>query len=392
MKKFLSLLVSGCMVLGLFGCSRDEAEKTDAAAELPVDDSLYALTADQVETPIDGGSATIAVVVSSAGVEDDGYNEALWRGVQTFCRSFNFMPQSYTLEEDTADEAAATLRRAAESGASMVVCAGELMETAVYAVQNNYPSVSYLLLDGEPHNSDHSSYQTAAATHCVLFREEQMGYLAGYAAVMEGYTSIGYLGTLALPEAVRYGTGFLQGAEAAAERRGVQAAVKYWFSGTDEANEDITARMSGWYADGCELIFAAGGTLAQSCAEAAGEGGGKVIAAGHDQSAMGSMMLPTVQKCLSRVVQRQLYRFYAGGARWPQAEAGTTETLGIGSDAVGFGTEHWNFVTFSIEEYAQVYQGIYDSTIRVERYSDTAADGLEIHNLTVDYQNASSLG
>lgn len=390
MKKFLSLMLSaGLFVLSLTGCGGETAETL--SVELPADDSAYILSAENVETPVDGRSATIAVVVSSAGVEDGGYNQALWRGVQNFCRTFNFMPQSYTLEGDNADSAEQMVREAAESGASMVVCAGDLMETAVYRVQNNYPSVSYLLLDGEPHNEDHSSYQTASAVHCVLFREEQLGYLAGYAAVMDGYTSVGYLGTQALPEAVRYGTGFLQGAEAAAEKRGVQAEVLYWYCGTDAADEQVTQRMREWYDGGCQLVFAAGGSLAQSCARAAGEYGGKVIAAGFDQSALGDMVLSSAQKCLSRTVQQQLYKFYANGAQWSAADAGTTETLGIGTDSVGLSAASWKFSSFSLDDYAEIYSDIYDATVKVERISDAQTSVPDIANLKVEYQNISSL-
>lgn len=391
MKKFLSLLLCAGLLLAMAGCSRSDAKAEAALELLPPDDSAYTLSEDGVETPLDGGSATIAVVVSSAGVEDDAYNAALWRGVQAFCRSFNFMPLSFTLEADDADSAEQMLRQAAASGASMVVCAGSLMETAVYAVQNNYPTVSYLLLDGEPHNSDYSSYQTAQATHCVLFREEQIGYLAGYAAVMEGYTELGYLGTLATPEAVRYGTGYLQGAEAAAEQKGVQVNVKYWYSGTDTADENITARMSGWYAEGCQLVFAAGGTLAQSCAEAAQETGGRVIAAGCDQSSLGDAVLASSVKCFSRVVQQQLYAFYTGGARWGAEDAGTTETLGIAHDGVALVTEPWGFASFALSDYAKLYQLIRTSAVKVDRYSDTDAGGPDTPNLTVDYQNNTAL-
>ena len=80
----------------------------------------------------------------------------------------------------------------------------------------------------------------------MLFSEEQAGYLAGYAAVSDGYTSLGFLERIRCPGFVRYGTGFLQGAQAAAEQNGVEVYLKIWYSGQYDASEDISARMSGW--------------------------------------------------------------------------------------------------------------------------------------------------
>lgn len=60
----------------------------------------------------------------------------------------------------------------------LVVCQGEAAGEALYRIQDNYPDVHYLLFDDEPHNADYSAYKTAELVHCVLFQEEQAGYLA----------------------------------------------------------------------------------------------------------------------------------------------------------------------------------------------------------------------
>ena len=99
------------------------------------------------------------------------------------------------------------------SGAALVVCRGETMAQALFNIQNNYPGVHYLLFDGEPHNSSYTNYTTESNVHCVLFQEEQAGFLAGYAAVTDGYTQLGFIGAEEIPGVVRYVTGFLQGAE-----------------------------------------------------------------------------------------------------------------------------------------------------------------------------------
>ena len=45
--------------------------------------------------------------------------------------------------------------------------------------------------------------------------------MAGYAAVKDGFTKLGFQGGMAVPEVIRYGHGFPQGAEVAAKEMGL---------------------------------------------------------------------------------------------------------------------------------------------------------------------------
>lgn len=385
-KKLLSLVLCGAMVVTLCACNTQDTDSTTSFALQ--DDAGYVLTPpENSETTLDGGGATIALAVDSAGT-DTGINAILWQGVQQFCTNFNYSAQLFAAEGDGTEANEDALRQAAESGATLIVCAGQDMEVPLYEMQNNYPTISYLLLDGEPHSEDYANYSTASNTHCVLFSEEQAGYLAGYAAVSDGYTSLGFLGADMLPGIVRYGTGFLQGAQAAAEQNGVEVYLKIWYSGQYDASEDISARMSGWYSDGTQLIFACGGTLAQSCVDAAQESGGHVIAADWNQSALGSQIVGSAVKRYSTVVQNQLYAFCSGGATWNNDQAGQTERLGVTNGALGLATAQWNFIDFSEEEYEQLYGEIVSGTVKVERYSDPDPSNLpQTPNVACDYQN-----
>lgn len=385
-RKFLSLVLCGAVAVTLVACSTQD---TDTATSLALqDDASYILTQDEnAENPLDGGGAMIALAVDSSGT-DTGMNAMLWQGVQQFCTTFDFSAQLFVAEDSGTEANEEALRQAAESGAELIVCGGRDMEVPLYEMQNNYPTISYLFLDGEPHSEDYANYSTASNTHCVLFNEEQAGYLAGYAAVSDGYTSLGFLGADMLPGIVRYGTGFLQGAQAAAEQNGVEVYLKIWYSGLYDASEEITARMSGWYADGTQLIFACGGTLAQSCVDAAQESGGHVIAADWNQSALGSQVIGSAVKRYSTVVQNQLYGFYSDGAGWNSEQSGQTEQVGVSSGALGLSTAQWNFMDFSQEEYEQLYSGIITGSVKVERYSDPDPSNLpQTANVACDYQN-----
>lgn len=385
MKKILSLFLAAALALGLCACTAAAPASGGGQAEL-VEDSEYVFQPPEGETPLDGGGALIAFAADESGV-DSGPNAAVWQGVQTFAQTFHFgEPLSFVAEDNSTESAMAALRAAAESGASLVVCRGEPMAAALYSLQGNYPTVSYLLLDGEPHSSDYVTYTTNSNVHCVLFQEEQAGYLAGYAAVMDGYTRLGFLGAEKLPGIVRYCTGFLQGAEAAAELQGEQIALQIWYSGSYEASEEITARMSGWYANGTQLVFACGGSLAQSCVDAARETGGKVIGAQWDQAALGEQVLTSAVECACAAVQQSLYSFFANGGAWNGEMAGQTAMIGYSDGAVALPTSEWRFRRFTREEYAALYARLREGTVKVERYSD-ADDLPETGNVAVYSQN-----
>lgn len=61
--------------------------------------------------------------------------------------------------------------------------------------------------------SDLGDKAPTANTALITYKEEQAGYLAGYAAVYDGYKELGFLGGMAVPAVIRYGYGFVQGAD-----------------------------------------------------------------------------------------------------------------------------------------------------------------------------------
>ena len=111
--------------------------------------------------------------------------------------------------------------------------------------------------------------------------------MAGYAAVKLGYTHLGFLGGMAVPAVVRYGYGFVQGADAAAAETGAAVTVEYAYGNQFYGDADITAYMDNWYQTlGVEVVFACGGGIYSSAAEAAAKVGGKVIGVDVDQAAI----------------------------------------------------------------------------------------------------------
>lgn len=372
MKKFLALFLSLTLLLALTACKAAEAasgaQQEQRTVTAPTDDATFVYQPeDPAVTP--AGGETIALVTGASGTES-GADAMLWQGVQTFASAYGYTATTQTAEGDSSADVETALRTAAESGAKLVICRGDAAATALYRIQENYPDVHYLLFDDEPHNDDYSAYKTANLVHCVLFQEEQAGYLAGYAAVIDGYTSLGFVGAREIPGIVRYGTGFLQGAEAAAEQQGETVNLKFWFADTYDENDAVTQRMADWYNGGVSLIFVSGGTLYKSAAQAAEQTGGKVMAGDTNVTELSDSILASAVKCYNAAVQRQLYEFFTAGS-WSTQNAGQTERVGITNAEVALESDtSWRLDSFTLDDYRSLYEDLRTSVKRVDAYAD----------------------
>lgn len=369
MKKLIALLLCLSLLVSLAACGQGGQTAETAAFTVPLDDASYVYQAADDAVPLPGG-ASIALAADAAGIES-GPDALLWQGIQTFAANFGYTAQSCLYGEGaslaTAEDA---LRAAAQSGAALVVCRGEAMARALFNIQANYPNVHYLLFDDEPHSEDYTSYATEASVHCVLFREEQAGYLAGYAAVAEGYTALGFVGRDELPGIVRYCTGFLQGANAAAERQGQNVTLRVWYTGDIGDPAVATQRMIDWFNGGTGLILADGDALMQSALEAVNQTGAKAFATGWDQNALGERVLGSAIQCYNAAVQRQLYKFFSGNSTWSQQDAGQTERLGYTDGSVALAGSAWRFNNFTQNDYERLYEQLRNSELEVEAYAD----------------------
>ena len=371
MKKFLALFLTLALLAGLTACKGADTASTaqeQHTVSAPTNDATFVYQPDDpTRVPVGGDSI---VLVTGPDGTSGGADAMLWQGVQVFANTYGYAADTQTAAGSTADDAEAALRAAAESGAKLVICRGEAAGEALYRIQENYPDVHYLLFDDEPHNEDYSAYKTANLVHCVLFQEEQAGYLAGYAVVTEGYTSLGFIGTREVPGIVRYCTGFLQGAEAAAEQQGEDVTLQTWFTDTDENNDAITQRMIDWYNNGTELLMVSGGNLYEGAADAVNQTGGKAVTTDYDNTDLSDRVLASAIKCYNAAVQRQLYNFFMAGT-WDAQSAGQTEKIGYTNGEVALeASAPWRFESFTQDDYRKLYENLRTSVLRVESYSD----------------------
>lgn len=305
----------------------------------------------------------IALVTDVGNIDDKSFNEGSWKGVVKYATENNKKYAYYRPSEDSTASRVETIENAIKKGAKMVVCPGYLFEEAVYTVQNEFPETSFLLLDGEPHNADYSDYKTANNVHCILYNEEQAGYFAGYGAVIEGYRKLGFIGGIAVPAVMRFGWGYIQGANDAAialDLEPTAVSMYYNYAGSFVPSTELGSKMTGWYTSGAEAVFACGGGIYLNVTAAAEAANKKVIGVDVDQAAESKTIITSALKELTNSVVIALTSYYENEGKWDSNHAGKTAVLGTADDCVGLPTNEtsWRFEKFTIAQYNVLYESV----------------------------------
>ena len=361
MKKLLSLLLAVAMLATcLVGCGGGNADGGNADAG-----------------NADGGNAAsgyeIALVTDKGNIDDKSFNQGAWEGVVAYAEANNITHQYYKPEEASDEGYLAAIQLAVDGGAKVVVCPGYLFEAAVYSAQTMFPEVKFILLDGEPHTPDYATYETKTNVACVMYAEEEAGYLAGYAAVMDGIRTLGFEGGMAVPAVVAFGYGYLQGIEAAATELGLDdgsVKVFYHYTGDFAETDANKATAKAMIASGAELIFGCGGSVGKSVFAAAAEDGIKTIGVDVNQKADSETVITSAMKGLGASVQAVLTSIYDGS--FESTYAGKTTYFTAANDGVGLPDDYERFTSFTKEQYDAAYAALVDGTVDPIRSFDIA--------------------
>jgi basic membrane protein A len=200
---------------------------------------------------------------------------------------------------------------------------------------------------------------------------------------------------MAVPAVQRFGSGFVQGADAAASEMNVEIAINYYYAGAFAATDDATAKMKEWYQTGTEVVFACGGKVYQSVAEGVKEkADGKWIGVDVDQVSVDpDRIITSATKGLRESVTSALELYYEG--KWADI-GGKTANLGLGSkfgslearNYVGLPTadRSWNFKTYTKTEYEALVAKLAEGKIKV---SDNVSEAPKVSaKTTVNYISA----
>ena len=349
MKKLLVMLLALVMVVSLFAACGPAG--TDLSNPDNIPDEM---------TSADG-KYQIAFITDVGQLKDKSFNQGTYDGVKLYAAANNKSYKYYQPangDAATDDDRIAAFDLACQNGAEIVVAAGFMQAAALEAAAAKYPNVNFVFIDGWGLG--------LANVAAIAFEEHQSGYLAGYAAVMEGYTKLGFMGGGGgtNPACQRFGYGFAQGAEAAAAAKGITVELKYsWAYGASfSASPELQTLATSWYQSGTEVIFACGGSMFASVAAAASAEEAKVVGVDVDQSYESATVITSALKGLSDAAQWALAKHYGG--TWSEIGNNLT-SLGAKDNAVGLPTATWSLQNWSVSDYEAMFAKIVSGELKV---------------------------
>ena len=228
----------------------------------------------------------VAMITDYGDITDQSFNQTTYEACKAFSEANGLEFTYFKPAGDSQAERTAMIETAIDEGYNTIVMPGYAFGASIAETAPVYTDVTFIALDVSDGDLG-EGFEMPANLYCAVYQEELCGYMAGYAAVALGYKHLGFLGGMAVPAVIRYGYGFVQGANAAAEKLGLtDVACEYVYGNQFYGDADITAYMDNWYQTlGVEVVFACGGGIYSSAAEAAQKvEGGKVIGVDVDQA------------------------------------------------------------------------------------------------------------
>lgn len=394
MKKILALILALVMVFALVACgttaapAATEEPKTEepAATEVPAEEPTEQPTEQPTEEPKTEEPATvsaddiedtmtsadgkyeIAFVTDVGQLKDKSFNQGTFDGVKLYAHENGLSYKYYQPangDQATDDDRYDAMKAAAENGAKIIVCAGFMQGTALAKAAAEFTDVSFVFVDGWAMTDADGNPLTN--TLGIAFQEEQCGYLAGYAAVKEGYTKLGFCGGGGGTNdaCCRYGYGYVQGAEAAAAEKNVKVEMNYtWKYGESfQPSAELQTLASGWYKNGTEVIFSCGGSIFDSITAAASANDAAVIGVDVDQSYTSDTVITSALKGIGEAAQQALTAAY--GSDWANY-GGKLTTLGAAEGAVGLPTDTWSLKNWTVDQYKAMFEKIVKGEISID--------------------------
>lgn len=325
----------------------------------------------------DNKTYEIAVVTDVGQLMDGGFNQGTYEGAEAYAKANNLTYKYYQPangSKATDNDRIAAMRQAIKNGAKVIVAPGFLQATAMRTVAMESPEVKFIFVDGWPltDSVDEKGNDNGTALKnvtAVVYKEEESGYMAGYAAVKEGYTKLGgtFGGGGTNPACNRFAYGYAQGIAAAAEElsKDVELTISFKYGDSFSASTDLQTQISAWYKAGTQVVFSCGGSMFESVKSAAEETtDGKIIGVDVDQAHLSKNVITSAVKGLSVSVQKILGEFYKG--EWDSKLAAKASNLGAADDATGLPTATWRMTNFTLENYNTLFNAVKAGTITVK--------------------------
>ena len=318
----------------------------------------------------------LALITDIGTIDDKSFTQGSWEGLKKYAEEKGITYKYYKPAGKDTDSKIDSIYLAISSGAKLIVTPGYLFEPAIYKVQDIHPEINFVLLDGTPQDGTYTDFRIEKNVYAVLYAEEEAGFLAGYGVVKEGYTNLGVMGGMAEPSVIRFGYGFVQGADYAAKELGVKnIKIDYTYIGGYEPTPEVQTKASSWFIKGVQVIFAPAGGAGNSVMSAAEQNKGYVVGVDVDQSVESPTVITSAMKMIGESVYNAIDEFYKGN--FP---GGKIAVLDAKVHGIGLPMETSKFKNFTKEDYDNIYQKLVDGSVKILK--DT--DAKDVNKLPLD--------
>jgi len=427
MKQFKTLTLSAvCMlsILGMVSCgnsSSNSAGSANSTSGLQMSTTYLdetdignktTIDADKKASYTEANPLKLGLVTDSGTLNDHSFNESAWNGVNAFatengggtvnsttnCVETGLVQTKYVQPASDAYTTAgrvAAIKSVVEWGAKIVILPGYLFESAIKIclADSTYNNVNFLALDCNKEDPDngYASYEYTDRVTSVIYREEEAGFFAGYGAVMEGYRKLGFIGGMAVPAVIRYGSGYVQGIDYAAQQLGLAdsaCSVNYYYAGAFAATDAATSYANSWYSRGTEVIFPCGGSVYNSVTTASKANNNKPwIGVDVNQHADTTLGTETQASCITSAMKNLTNSTKVMLASWANNNCEYTDVYASKVITVGAETNNcclptpeetgdagcWGFKTFTLAQYADIKAKVVAGTVKVNSFADKDA-------------------
>ena len=327
------------LLLAVSGCgSDDEAASTSSTSA--------------TETQA-GEQLRVGLIVDKGQLDDNGFNELAYKGLTRAEEELGV--KGRVSESASSNDYIPNMTSLARDGYDLVIGVGFAQGDAIGKVAQRYPDTKFAIIDvdqafvpGKPAN-----------VQGLLFREQEVGYLAGYLAGLEekrreGKDVISAVGGMKEPPVDRFIAGYFAGAEKAAP--GITLFHDYSQDWDDQAKCKELALNQ--IARGSNVIFQVAGGCGLGALNAAGERGKLGIGVDADQSFLGDYILTSAQKGVDAAVFLTIKAIQDG--KWT---GGGNSTFGLKEDGVGLGKVSATVPQEDVDKVDEIKQQIADGEI-----------------------------
>jgi basic membrane protein A len=270
----------------------------------------------------------VALVTDVGQLNDRGFNQLAFEGVKRAEEELG--TESRVIESTSDAEYVPNHSSLAEEGFDVVIGVGFAQGEAVARVAQQYPDTRFVIIDVDQGDLPGTPENIVG----LLFREEEVGYLAGYLGALtvqreDGPDVISSVGGMKEPPVDRFIAGYQAGAKAALA--GITLLNGYSQDWDDLAKCKEVALDQ--VAKGSQVVFQVAGGCGLGALDAAKERGVWGIGVDADQSFLGGYILTSAIKRVDQAVFQTIESVIDG--TW---QGGSNLVFGLADEGVGLGT------------------------------------------------------